>query len=334
MRIRAPYISTSIRHAILNPTRSPSLLTLILAFFRIFRLHLTLFSPADFLILRKNTWRISEDDYTASFAPRSAELVPVGDLGYSGSTFFTTPDGKYLVKSLPRRFEHKFFTEELFADYVDHMTAHPESLLVRIMDMPHEKNFSIGGGLLGTAPTHHIVMENLLAGDEDWETFDLKPQDYFFPERDIADGQLASDEVIENLTDRVPHQIKIPQSQHKALLETLRKDTELLKDHAAVDYSLFLARTRSKPSTRGDFRTGVQDVQGEWTYRAVVLDFFWCKSTLQAQAMTGLVDAWNVVAEQGPMSITAEPSEYRERFLRMVAKVIIGDDDGNENEES
>lgn len=322
MRIRAPYISASISHAIISPHPSSSLLTIILAFFRIFRLHLTLFSPADFLVLRRNTWHISEDEYLDSFS--DSELLPVGDLGYSGSTFFTTPDGRYLVKSLPRKFEHRFFTRDLFGDYVDFMTAHEGSLLARITDMPHTKGFSIGGSLLGTAPTHHIVMENLLAGEQEWETFDLKPQDYFFPERDIANGNLASDEVIDNLTDTVPHQIKIPKTQKENLVETLRSDTELLSNHAAVDYSLFLARTRTTPSELGSWREGVQDVQGEWTYRAVVLDFFWCKSTFQAQAMTGLVDAWNVVAEQGPMSITAEPGEYRERFLRMVDKVIVG----------
>lgn len=255
--------------------------------------------------------------------------MPVGDLGYSGSTFFTTPDGKYLVKSLPRKFEHRFFTEDLFGDYVAFMTKYPGSLLARIMDMPHAKGFSIGGSVLGTAPTHHIVMENVLVGEQKWETFDLKPQDYFFPERDIADGNLASDEVIENLTDSVPHQIRVPAEKKRQLIETLKIDTELLAKHAAVDYSLFLARTKDTPSDLGTWRDGIQDVQGEWTYRAVVLDFFWCKSTLRAQAMTGLVDAWNVVAEQGPMSITAEPGEYRERFLKMVDKVIVGVEEEN-----
>lgn len=324
MRIRAPYISASISNAIRSPHPSSTIWTIILAFFRIFRLHLTLFSPADFIILRRNVWKIPEDAYLDSFS--SAELVPVGDLGYSGSTFFTTPDGKYLVKSLPRRFEHRFFTHDLFGDYVDHMTKNEESTLVRIMDMPHERGVSIGGSILGTAPTHHIVMENLLEGEQEWETFDLKPQDYFFPERDIADGQLASDEVIENLTDRVPHEIKVPGNHKLKLMEALMKDTELLAKHDAVDYSLFLVRTKETPSELGSWRDGVQDVQGEWTYRAVVLDFFWCKSTFHAKAMEGLVDAWNVVAEQGPMSITAEPEEYRERFLRMVNKVIVGEE--------
>ena len=32
--------------------------------------------------------------------------------GYSGSTFFSTKDFRYLIKSVPRHFEHSFFKDE------------------------------------------------------------------------------------------------------------------------------------------------------------------------------------------------------------------------------
>ncbi|GAB0143229.1 t1pks [Epichloe bromicola] len=53
--------------------------------------------------------------------------------------------------------------------------------------------------ILGIQPRYYIIMENLLQGlgnssasDEEakWETNDLKPEDYSFPERDVADGML------------------------------------------------------------------------------------------------------------------------------------------------
>lgn len=340
MRIRGPHISASITHAISRDHseedhhRPKSVcLPRLSAFFHFFRLHLTLYRPADFLALRSQTWLIDEDTYLASF-PRDASLVPMGDLGYSGSTFFTTPDGRFLVKSLPRRFEHAFFADELFDPYRAHMVAHPDSLLVRITDMPYAALPSLGG-IVGTAPTHHIVMENLLFNGEEggnaygWETFDLKPEDYFFPERDIASGALAPDSVIENLVDRVPHKVVVSAADRERLMRTLEEDTYLLASHSAVDYSLFLARRRREASSTGgssshNWREGVSDVDGEWAYRCVVLDFFWAKSRLPAQAMTGLVNTYNVVADQGPMSITADPWEYRERFTRMVHGSIIG----------
>ena len=339
MRIRGPQISASISRAISRDHsddydhhghHQSACLPQLSAFFRLFRLHLILYRSADFLALRTQTWLMDEDAYLASF-PRDANLVPMGDLGYSGSTFFTTPDGHFLVKSLPRRFEHAFFTDELFDPYRAHMAAHPDSLLVRITDMPYAALPSLGG-LIGTAPTHHIVMENLLFDDDGggggWETFDLKPEDYFFPERDIASGALAPDSVIENLIDRVPHKIVVSAADREKLMRTLEEDTHLLATHSAVDYSLFLARRRRASSTvessSSNWREGVSDVDGVWTYRCVVLDFFWAKSRLAAQAMTGLVNAYNVVADQGPMSITADPGEYRERFIKMVERSIVG----------
>lgn len=345
------------------------LISLLASFFSFFRLHLTRYRPDSFLTLRSEAWRIDEDEYLDSFPttrrkfhhsrPRDQEhqegegesnsnpqeeeaddkelLVPAGDLGYSGSTFFTTPNAKFLVKSLPRRFEHSFFTHDLLDPYIAHNRDQPDSLLARITDMPYTARPSLGG-ILGTAPTHHIVMENLLygQGQGEWETYDLKPEDYFFPERDIADGYLAPQSVKDRLVDTFPDKVIVPLQQRELLLTTLNHDTQLLASHAAVDYSLFLVRYPQPkdgkpppPSLHSDvscpWREGVDDVRGEWTYRAVVLDFFWAKSALQAKAMTGLVDTFNVVADQGPMSITAEPGEYRQRFMKMVDSIVVSE---------
>lgn len=351
-----------------------SWLSLVAYFFALFRLHLKRYRPGSFRALRRETWRLDEDEYLSSFptpirrhrsTPYSRDsqqrpqgdgmLVPVGDLGYSGSTFFVTPNGRFLIKSLPRRFEHRFFTHELLDPYIAHNETYPDSLLVRITDMPFSPGPSLGG-ILGTAPTHHIVMENLLYGkesndDEDddagdkWETYDLKPQDYFFPERDIADGRLAPQSVKDRLIDEFPDKvIVVSLDDREKLLATLNHDTQLLASRGAVDYSLFLVRypqpsasstdsssSQRPPALRSGvpcrWREGVDDVEGRWTYRVIVLDFFWAKSALQAKAMTGLVDAYNIVADQGPMSITAEPGEYRTRFMKMVDDLVVAETD-------
>ncbi|KFA76044.1 hypothetical protein S40288_00327 [Stachybotrys chartarum IBT 40288] len=366
MKIRASRISASIaaaisrQHAVKGLFRG-GVIRAVLHFFAIFKLLLARYRPADFHALRDEVWQLDENEYVESFPPRSqadssssrkgakskqheTDLVPVGDLGYSGSTFFTTPNSKYLVKSLPRRFEHEFFTHDLFAWYVTHMRTHPDSLLVRIVDMVYTPHPTLGG-ILGTAPTHHIVMENLLYGKEadreelkeSWETYDLKPNDYFFPERDIADGKLAPDSVKDKLIDEFPDKIRVTHEQKQQLLDLLDADAKLLADNNAVDYSLFLVRFPG-PAVRGHdkppvpvikskanpWRTGLDDVEGKWTYRLVVLDFFWAKHKFHAKAMTGLIDTINLVAKKGPMSITAEPREYRERFMKMVDEIVVG----------
>lgn len=180
-------------------------------------------------------------------------------------------------------------------------------------------------------------MENVLYGKEvdekftdKWETYDLKPSSYFYPERDIADGALASDSVKDRLIDEFKDKIRVSSRERDTLVETLVQDTKLLEANNAIDYSLFLVRypapvgdaerrvERTESSTGGPWRQGVQSADEKWVYRAVVLDFFWAKHTLQAKAMTGLIKSYNVIDEQGPMSITTKPKEYRTRFLKMV----------------
>lgn len=334
MKIRSSRISSSISKALLPKRTKKSLLKIILSFFSLFKLVLSRYRHIDFVALRKEVWKLDEEEYISSFLnDEHKELVPIGDLGYSGSTFFTTADGKYLIKSLPRKFEHEFFAKVLLEPYVERMRLEPHSLLVRITDLLYAPHASLGG-ILGAAPTHHIIMENLLygkpEGDEGkkWETYDLKPNDYFFPERDIADGALVPDSVIERLVDEFPGKIHISPSQKKHLITLLSSDTSLLSSHNAVDYSLFLVRyptppTPSVPSDAGQWRTGVDDIKGEWTYRVIVLDFFWAKHSFHARALTRLVKVFNKVAHKGPMSITAEPGEYRERFMEMVNEMFV-----------
>ncbi|KAF4345408.1 hypothetical protein FBEOM_710 [Fusarium beomiforme] len=339
MKIRSSRISVSIAKAISqrHGKSKKGIIKTIIAFFRLFRLLLTRYRPIDFLALRKEVWQLDEDEYHASFqtdGKDDAELIPIGDLGYSGSTFFTTPNEKYLIKSLPRRFEHDFFVKDLLDLYVEHMRYQPHSLLVRITDLVVASQASIGG-MIGTAPTHHIVMENLLygkpKGDEGkkWETYDLKPNDYFFPERDIADGALAPDSVIERLVDEFPDKIRVSYQAKQELISLLFADSALLASHNAVDYSLFLVRYPQGTevpvvkSDAGRWRMGVDDVDGKWTYRCVVLDFFWAKHTLHARALTKIVKIFNKVAHKGPMSITADPAEYRERFMKMVDEMVV-----------
>jgi hypothetical protein len=216
---------------------------------------------------------------------------------------------------------------------------HPHSLLVRITDLLHAPPPQVGV-LLGTAPSHHMVMENAMYGRESdpqkdkWENYDLKPMSYFYPERDLMDGKLAPDSVKSRLADKFEDKIRVTKGQAKDLMDQLKIDTKQLADSNAVDYSIFLVRfpASSTPKTtsakQSPWREGVVDRNSEWKYRAVLLDFFWAKHKLRAKAMTGLVGSfqWLRGKHDHPMSITTEPKEYRERFLTMVEEMIEAKD--------
>jgi hypothetical protein len=273
-------------------------------------------------------------------------------------TFYSTADQKYLVKSLPRHSEHSFFSEDLLTPYVQYMATHPRSLLVRICDFLGISGWSIGR-MLRSAPSHHIVMDNIMYGREEakkrgeaeWESWDLKPTSYFYPERDIAGGALTSEATKSQLADEFHDKLVLRRDQADDFFANLESDTKLLAEYNAVDYSLFLVRmeaprhaaTEMPPPTESSmvptnppsvppqpptWRTGVTSADGKYIFRASILDFFWAKHKVHAKLMTLLIKLWNVlISKHGPMSITTTPDEYRERFLKMCRGIVEIKDD-------
>jgi hypothetical protein len=236
--------------------------------------------------------------------------------------------------------------------YTEYMQETPASLLVRITDFLECTQHSIGS-MFGLAPSHHIVMENILYGQAldkrsdntdggKWESWDLKPMSYFYPERDVAGGALSSEATKSKLADDFNEKIILTLDDAEAFKAQLEKDTALLQKCNAVDYSLFLVRiphqaasedtgsSKPIPPARPPFappappswRTGVRSADGEYLYRASILDFFWAKHKVHAKAMTGLIKSYNVIDRQGPMSVTTTADEYRQRFLKMCSEIV------------
>ena len=231
------------------------------------------------------------------------------------------------------------------------MSKYSTSLIIRICDFL-ECPYTTIGGLLGFAPTHHIVMENILYGQEEsdkrenvqWETWDLKPTSYFFPERDIAGGMLTSEATKSRLADKFKDKIVLKKEQADDFLRQLSEDTAFLAKCNTVDYSLFLVRIRTNaedpladpsledhvipsdppfaPPPPPSWRTGFPSSDGQNVFRAAILDFFWAKHKVQPILMTWLVKMWNLVNRQGPMTITTTPDEYRSRFLQMCEDIV------------
>ncbi|CAP97527.1 hypothetical protein E8E15_009073 [Penicillium rubens] len=304
-----------------------------LAFFTVRRIRLVRYELELFVRLRKEIWKFDEDEYKASFRTSAQPpLKMIGDMGYSGSTFFSSLDGHFVIKSLPRRFEHTFFQADLLEPYYYYMRDHPDSVLVWITDYVLSPYVTLGT-LFGCTPAHHIVMENILLGkDEDpnggqWETYDLKPIDYFYPERDLIPEPLVSEETLNKLADTFNDKLHLWKKDYDAFMQSLEADTKFLGEANAVDYSLFLVRmpASSKPAILGrhsPWREGLPSADGKWKYRAVILDFFWARHKFHAQALSGAVQTFNVVGRKGPMSITTTAGEYREKFLTMVREMI------------
>lgn len=321
-----------------------------IAFFTLHRIKLIRFEEQLFTMLRREIWQFNENEYHASFRTTSGQppLKLMGDLGYSGSvswfqgtesrylillqTFFGTFDGHYVIKSLPRHFEYTFFQSDLLEPYNDYMREHPDSVLVWITDYLISPYLTLGT-TFGCTPAHHIIMENILCGQSDdpagerWETYDLKPIDYFYPERDLLPAPLVSDATLDKLADTFNDKLHLWRKDYEKFIQAMKEDTKFLEDANAVDYSLFLVRmpASSSPEVLGrksPWREGLPSADGKWKYRAVILDFFWARHKLRAQALSGVVQTFNVVSRKGHMSITTTAPDYRQKFLKMVEEMI------------
>ncbi|QGA13021.1 hypothetical protein EYB26_000666 [Talaromyces marneffei] len=342
---RQTAISRSIHRALLREqddqtgTRRYNVLTSIIAFLSIWQIRLVRISAQLVKSLRNEVWNIDEVDYIDSFVCDRKKvdgdgIQPMGDLGYSGSTFFKTANSKFLIKSLPRRSEHSFFQEDFLQPYCDYSKSNPDSLLVRITDFLGTAYPAIGT-LCQCTPSHHVIMENILCDKDDdargpdkWETYDLQPVDYFYPERDLLPDPLTSEETMSRLFNEFKDKIRITKQQYSTFRKTHEEGTKFLGSVNIVDYSLFLVRypahlhTRTPTDRKSEWREGALSTDGKWKYRAVLLDFFWAKHKLQVQAMTGVIQTFNVIGRNGPMSITTTAEEYREKFLGMVDGLV------------
>lgn len=213
------------------------------------------------------------------------------------------------------------------------MCEHPDSVLVWITDYILSPYVTLGT-MLNLTPAHHIIMENILRGQEDdlraneWETYDLKPIDYFYPERDLFPESLVGEETLNKLADTFNDKLRLKRKDYEKFWQAMQADTQFLQDCNAVDYSLFLVRipAASNPVVLGrqsPWRAGLPSSDGKWKYRAVVLDFFWARHKLHAQAMSGVIQTFNVIGRKGPMSITTTATEYRDNFLSMIKGMIV-----------
>lgn len=222
------------------------------------------------------------------------------------------------------------------------MAAHPDSFLVRITDYVYAPYPNIGN-LLRITPSHHVIMENISYGKESdpekdkWETYDLKPLDYFYPLRDIVPSPLVTEKVLKKMVTVFEDKIRITRAEYEELKRTVEEDTLFLQSANTIDYSFFLVRlpASSDPGYFGRksrWRAGVLSTDGKWKYRGAILDFFWSRNNLRTQTMSEVVDAFNLVGHRGPMSTTATAVDYRQRFLTMVDGLVEVHEQSDSNE--
>lgn len=269
------------------------LYSLLIEFLTFFSVVLNFNAPTTFRELRRS-WGIVEQSYQDAFL---APLVTLsGPLGFSGATFFNTANGEYLIKSIDRTFEWRYYYTHLLVPLSAYYLENPNTYIVHITDVLF--NFAPRlARLFKTSPSNYLVMVNSAQG-EGWEEYDLKPTSYFYPERDFLGGRWTSEKTKEMLHDEFPGEIKLTREVYDRVMSQLEKDSVFLCSMEAIDYSLFLLRRKcGEVATPGT----VRDASREWEYRFTILDFF----TSTKMVRTKLMKVGIGMLGHGDMTITA-----------------------------
>jgi hypothetical protein len=224
--------------------------SLLTEFWTLFTVYLHFNAPNVFRKLRKQ-WQINEKEYRNSF--QEIDTLS-GPMGFSGASFFRTHNKKYLLKSLNRGFEYRYYYNDLLLPLAEYQLSHPSSYIVHITDCLFTSSPRLGH-LLGTTPSHFLIMQNVqytnsTNGDSlpegSWEDYDLKPDEYFFPERDFMGGLLASEETKDKLHDTFEGTVPFTRRTYESIVRQLEEDSGFLCRMEVVDYSLFMIRRKYK----------------------------------------------------------------------------------------
>lgn len=210
---------------------------------------------------------MSEEHYQNQWAEK---LRPVDGLGFSGSLFFFTDDRSFIVKSIGRRFEYVFLYQDLLGPLGRYYRETPNTLLSQITDVLYTFDHRLGS-YIGVSPSHYIIMLNVL---EDFDTengcrkWDLKPQNFFEPTRDLVPDDIKSDVAKSGLADELDEKMVLTRQQKNELMyaphppfsvqnpkntralsftsftnrHLVEYDTEFLAKMETIDYSLLLGR--------------------------------------------------------------------------------------------
>ena len=198
------------------------------------------YAPVVFHRIRK-LYGISNSQYTKSLgvekivqslmANEFSSLSGQCSSGKSGSFFFYSEDGKFMLKTITIS-EYELLRKAL-PDYYFHLTNNPQTLLTRFYGL-HK--------ITGNSPLYFVVMSNLFRTSHEIHfKFDLKGSRYGRNTDPSADKSIARKDLDFN------SKICIGRERKSVLISQIERDTELLQRLKIIDYSLLLGIHELQP---------------------------------------------------------------------------------------
>lgn len=230
--------------------------------------------------------------------------------GKSGSFFFYSEDGKFMLKTITLK-EYRFFRKKL-ADYYFHMSNYPHSLLTRFYGL-HK--------ITSTKPLYFVVMGNVFETNlEIDKKYDLKGSKYGRRTNPSADKSIARKDL--DFTSK----ISLGHERKQQLLRQLEADSEMLQRLKIIDYSFLLGvheveKEVKENCVKGAFwkrdSGGMMSKNKKEVYFVGVIDFltkFGVKKKMEHFIMGTL---------HGKSEVSCVPPEdYSRRFLSFLENII------------
>ena len=207
------------------------------------------YSPYIFADIRK-IYKISNQSYMDSIGSDSlisnlvrGELAAFRELfssGKSGSFFYYSIDGKYVLKTL-KKVEYQFM-KKILKDYHLHLKSNPKSLLPKFFGL-HKILYRSTSICKKTTNIYLCIMDNVFGTDRSiHERFDLKGSTY---KRTVGSAHLhdnlkAKIALKDNDFISLKRSVNCPIEIAKELNLTIAKDCEFFVRNAIIDYSLLI----------------------------------------------------------------------------------------------
>eukprot|EP00756_Hemistasia_phaeocysticola_P057214 Hpha_TRINITY_DN33842_c0_g1::TRINITY_DN33842_c0_g1_i1::g.27465::m.27465/K00889/PIP5K; 1-phosphatidylinositol-4-phosphate 5-kinase len=157
-------------------------------------------------------------------------LRQMSSSGQSGSFFFVSNDGKYILKSLPR--EELDALRKILPSYALHLARHPDTLLTRFYGLYSLRMPDRGGVVTFVAMTNVF---NLPHGRSIKQLYDLKGS---VLKRSVGQQQRRDNVSLKDLD--LTRRVHLRWDWQESFLQQVRTDADFLAENNIIDYSLLL----------------------------------------------------------------------------------------------
>lgn len=277
------------------------------------------YAPAVFERLRR-LYGINAEQYIKSLGVEKvmrsmlvgefSSLVGLCSAGKSGSFFYYSEDGQFVLKTMTKT-EFVFF-RQLLKHYYQHLKTHFNSLLPRFLGF-HKLLYLRNHR---TETLYFVVMANVFRTDlEIHERYDLKGSTYQRTTHSDSDRTVARKDLDFIAKKR---RIVLGEERRERLLQVLENDCQFFESHNVIDYSLLVGLHINTDEQINDEEGGILDEHNSTLYFIGIIDVLtqysgkkklehWFKSALHTSAAVSC----------------CPPKQYARRFLDFIGSIVI-----------